>query len=316
MKKLLFLLAAVLLLSACAQVRFVSWDLKRIEIPGDKEKALEMATGSMNNAVQSREYLLLYNAVHTTGIPANIMAKLNKNDRIAVIAAERDTLEYVDYMHLFVGALSRNLVNAGYQVVDLRPTGRRFGLEHERLLRSVDKLLVFTIWEAGSRSMIIDDKASVFSAFQINLDVVEAKTNLLLASQPVFGSTRNDFDKREFDRFQLFTLTEVNAALPLIYADDSKQGVIGLTDTTQGREFVLSVYNPMRETLHMAITDLAGNVLLEREISYTEEASSGYYAYTWDGKLADGSAIQPGVYMLYLKDSGRMSVGMKRFTVN
>jgi len=73
-------------------------------------------------------------------------------------------------------------------------------LEPERLFASIDKLLIFTIWEAGSRSVIFDEKASVFSGFQMSLDVVEAKNNQFLASSPVFGSSRNDFDKNEFDR--------------------------------------------------------------------------------------------------------------------
>ena len=121
MKQLLFLLAALLLVSGCAQTRLVSWETRKVDVPGQKNNILDLATGTVNTAIQSREYLLLYNAVYNHGIPANILAKINKNDRVAVLATERDTLEYADFMHLFVNAMNRNLINAGYQVVDLRP---------------------------------------------------------------------------------------------------------------------------------------------------------------------------------------------------
>lgn len=316
MKQLLFLLAALLLVSGCAQTRLVSWETRKVDVPGQKNNILDLATGTVNTAIQSREYLLLYNAVYNHGIPANILAKINKNDRVAVLAAERDTLEYADFMHLFVNAMNRNLINAGYQVVDLRPVSGKFGLEPERLFASIDKLLIFTIWEAGSRSVIFDEKASVFSGFQMSLDVVEAKNNQFLASSPVFGSARNDFDKNEFDRFQLFTLSEVNASLPLIYADTSKKGVIALADSPQGRVFMLTVYNPEQLKLMMKITDISGNNIIEKEISFGDSSSGGYYSYVWDGKLIDGTDIQAGDYLLYIKSADGVTIGYRSFRVD
>jgi len=316
MKQTLLFLTALLLLSGCAQIRLVSWDTRKVEVPGQKDKALDMATATINAAIQSREYLLLYNTVFKSGIPSGILAKLDKTDRVAVLAAERDTLEYVDFMHLFVNAFNRNLINAGYQVVDLRPVSRKYGLEPERLYASIDKLLIFTIWEAGSRSVIIDDKASVFSGFQMSLDVVEAKNNQLLASSPVFGSARGDYDKTDFDRFQLFTLSEVNADLPLIYADSSKRGVIALTDSPQGREYLLTVYNPEQQKLIMKITDERGNSMIENEISFVDEGAGGYYSYAWDGKLRDGTPIQKGNYIVYIKTLDEITVGYRSFSVD
>lgn len=315
MKKLLFFLCIALLLSGCANVSLVSWEARKVEVAGQKENILNMATGTMNNAIQSREYLLLYNTVYNNAIPASILSRIGKNDRLAVIMSERDTLEYADFMHLFVSAVSRNLVNAGYQVVDMRPASRKFGLEQERLLRSVDKLLVLTVWEAGSRSVVFEEKASVFTAYQVNMDLVEAKSNLLLASTPVFGSTRNDFDKSEFDRFQHFTLTEVNADLPLIYADNRKKGVLGLLDEQGGRQFVLTVNNPSRLPLNLKITDIYGSTLFLRDITFTEDLAGNYCQYVWDGILNDGTPISKGDYMLFLRDSSGMFSSQTRFRV-
>lgn len=315
MKKLLFILLVALLLSGCANISLVSWSARKVEIPGQKENILNMATSTMNTAIQSREYLLLYNTVYNSSIPASILSKINKSDRIAVIMSERDTLAYADFMHLFISAVSRNLVNGGFQVVDMRPAVRKFGLEEDRLLRSVDKLLMLTIWEAGSRSVVFEGKASVFSAFQVNMDLVEAKSNLLLASQPVFGSTRSDFDKSEFDRFQLFTLTEVNADLPLIYADTRKKGVLNLLDAPGGREFVLTVNNPTRTPLNLKVTDLSGNTIYMKDITFPDEPVGNYCEYVWDGVLNDGSMIGRGDYMLYLRDSSGMFSALTRFRV-
>jgi hypothetical protein len=307
------------------------------QVPSQKQNALDMATSSMNNAVQSRDYLLLYNTIYNTGIPASILAKLSKSDRIAVIAAETDNHTYANFMHLFVSALNRNLINSGYQVVDFRTADRDFGIDEGRLRHSIDKLLVFTVWEAGSRSIYSSRKSSVFSAFQINMDVVETKNNVMLASVPVFGSDRNEFDKKDFDNFQIFTLNTVNADLPLLGGGTHNRGAINeevskereikevggkggginLQDVAshQERDFLLKVYNPGKVPIYMEVEDINGTILLKKDLNFESPPVGVNYSIVWDGILANGLPIQDGRYSIHLKNSKGKIISTKRFTV-
>lgn len=313
MKKLLFLLVAVALLSGCSQTKFISWEARRVEHEDKESESLRLNSALMDNAIKSRDYLLLYEAISNKGIPAAVLSMINKSDRIGIISADRDSMQYVDFLHLFIHGLNRNLVNAGYRVVFLGRDWKDYLSNYEELKLTVDKLLVFSIWEAGCQNIISSNTVRLYSGFQMNLDLVDIKNDLILFSTPVFGSASKDLSNSEFEDYQLVSLRKVNADLPLLSLGDSSKSDISLEDNA-GYEFILKVYNPNREDLSVRVYDLTGNLLMVKDLQSDPDSFETYTYFTWDGKYLNGNNIQAGEYMLDISNALGSIIAKRKFT--
>lgn len=189
-------------------------------------------------AIRNRDYMQLHSLISAANIPTQILGMIDRNDRLAVIPAERDSANYADFSHVIHTALSRNLINRGFKVVDLRDKTLEFVSKktQDQVEDTVDKILVYTVYESGVLASGEAGQTSQYAAFQINLEVVNPKTNLLLVSEPIMGVSANAMNANDYRIFQSIELMDCNPALPIKAAspstaatDEQPSGPMGLS---------------------------------------------------------------------------------------
>ncbi len=178
---------------------------------------------NVRQAVKNRDYVQLYSLISVANIPTQILGMIDRNDRLAIIPAERDSANYADFSHVIHTALSRNLINRGFKVVDLRFKTVEFDSKktQDQVANTVDKILVYTVYEGGV--FVSRDAGAIrqLAAFHINLEVVNPKTNLLLVSEPIMGVSTNAINSKDYDVFQSIELKKCNPTLPIKGASSS-----------------------------------------------------------------------------------------------
>ncbi|MCB5224118.1 MAG: hypothetical protein WCY21_00665 [Candidatus Cloacimonadaceae bacterium] len=209
MKKILMALLIGATLFGCAWVD----PMQQIQ----KSDDFSIKEENVRQAVKNREYMQLYNLISAANIPTQILGMIDRNDRLAIIPAERDSANYADFSHVIHTALSRNLINRGFKVVDLRYKTVEFVSKktQDQVEDTVDKILVYTVYEGGVLVSRGVGDVKQFAAFQINLEVVNPKTNLLLVSEPIMGVSTNAINFDDYDVFQSIELKKCNPTLPI-----------------------------------------------------------------------------------------------------